>query len=77
VATVVAGMRSERYGVTMTFVAVGPLAFGSVGTLVALLTRRSRSGVVAVAAPLGCGCASAAFALLLAFLFFGLIWPRL
>jgi hypothetical protein len=77
IGTIVAGMSSESLGVTMSYVAAGPLGFGLAATLMSLITRKSPSNGVAVGAPLGCGCFSALVFATLTFVFFVSIFPSL
>jgi len=77
IGTAIAGMSSESLGMMMAYVTAGPLGFGVIGFIVALLTKKSQSSGVAVGAPLGCGCASALMGVALAVLFFTVIFPAL
>ncbi len=77
VLTGVAAMSSEELGVTMSYVAIGPFAFGVVGTIVALITKKNPNQKVAVGAPLGCGCLSWIVAAALLFVFMVAIFPSL
>lgn len=77
VATVGAAVMSESMGVTMSYVAVGPFAFGVVGTIVALVTKKNPNQKVAVGAPIGCGCLSWIGAAAMLFLFMVAIFPSL
>ena len=76
VVTGIAAYGSERDGVAMSYVAVGPLLFGLVGSPVAFLTRYSSAGK-AIGAPLGCGCGAGLGGLLALVLFFAVIWRML
>ena len=77
IGTIVAGISSESLGMTMSYLTAGPLGFGLVATVVALITRKSPSNGVAVGAPLGCGCLSAIVFASLTFVFFVSIFPSL
>ena len=77
VATGIAAYMSESLGVSMSYVAVGPFAFGLVGTIVALVTKKNPNQKIAVGAPIGCGCLSWIFAAGLLFVFMVAIFPSL
>ena len=71
-----AASQSEDRGVQLAYVAVGPVVFGIVGTIVGLFTR-GKSTAVATGAPIGCGCVAALFGVVLTMLFFVSIFPSL
>jgi hypothetical protein len=77
VATGIAAAMSESLGVSMSYLAVGPFAFGVVGTIVALVTKKNPNQKVAVGAPIGCGCLSWIFAAAMLFFFMVAIFPSL
>lgn len=77
IATGVAAYSSESAGVSMSYVAVGPFAFGVGGLFVALLTRKNKDNKVASLLPIGCGCLSWIIALLTLFAFMVAIFPKL
>ena len=77
VGTGVGAYMSESLGVTMSYVAVGPFAFGVVGTIVALATKKNANQKIAVGAPIGCGCLAWVVAVLLLVVFMVAIFPSL
>ena len=77
IATIVAAAMSEQRGVTMSYVAIGPFAFGVAGTIVALVTRHHPNRTVAVGAPIGCGCLAWIVGFVLLFVFMVGIFPKL
>ena len=77
IATGIAAAMSESLGVSMSYLAVGPFAFGVVGTIVALVTKKNPNQKVAVGAPIGCGCLSWIFAAAMLFVFMVAIFPSL
>jgi hypothetical protein len=76
IGTGVAAYGSESDGVMMSYVAVGPFMFGLVGSIVALMTRRSSPGK-AIGAPLGCGCGAALGSFMALVVFMAVIWRML
>jgi len=77
VATGIAAFMSESLGVSMSYVAIGPFAFGVVGTIAALVTKKNPNQKIAIGAPLGCGCLSWIFAAAMLFVFMVAIFPSL
>lgn len=77
IATGVAAAMSESLGVSMSYIAVGPFAFGVVGTIVALVTKKNPNQKVAIGAPIGCGCLSWIVAAAMLFVFMVAIFPSL
>jgi hypothetical protein len=77
IGTGVAAFMSERLGVTMSYLAIGPFAFGVAGTIVALVTRKNPNQKVAVGAPLGCGCLAWIVAFVFLVVFMVAIFPSL
>ena len=77
IGTGVAAYMSEDLGVTMSYVAIGPFAFGVAGTIVALVTRKNANQKIAVGAPIGCGCLAWIVAVLLLVVFMVAIFPSL
>ncbi len=77
IGTIVAAISSEELGMNMTMLTSGPLFFGIVGTIVALVTKKNPKPGVAIGAPLGCGCLAAIVSAALVAVFFVAIFPRL
>lgn len=77
IATGVAAISSESAGVMMSYVAVGPFAFGVAGLIVALVTKKNANAKVAVGAPIGCGCLAWIVAVMMLFVFMVAIFPKL
>jgi hypothetical protein len=77
IATGIGAYMSESLGVSMSYLAIGPFAFGVVGTIVALVTKKNPNQKIAVGAPIGCGCLSWIFAAALLFVFMVAIFPSL
>ncbi|HQP34780.1 MAG TPA: hypothetical protein PLI95_06370 [Polyangiaceae bacterium] len=77
IGTIVAAVQSEQMGMTMTMITAGPLFFGLVGTIVAIVTKKNPKPSVAIGAPLGCGCLAAIVGALLVAVFFLAIFPSL
>jgi len=77
IGTGVAAYMSEELGVYMSYVAIGPFAFGVAGTIVALVTKKNANPKVAVGAPIGCGCLAWVVAVLLLVVFMVAIFPSL
>ena len=77
VGTGIAAFMSEELGVTMSYVAIGPFAFGVAGTIVAIVTKKNANQKVAVGAPIGCGCLAWIVATMLLVVFMVAIFPSL
>ena len=77
IGTGIAAAMSESLGVSMSYLAVGPFAFGVIGTIVALVTKKNPNQKVAVGAPIGCGCLSWIVAVAMLFVFMVAIFPSL